>query len=429
MAAPAHAQLIEDSKAKLKSHKVKKDKGGTNAAKKKGASESTSTGGQGTSSPRYSAASGNRFRSVKVSQPRYSSGSNASRGTGEKVSSPNYSQRPSWRSFPTRSGGPGYSRSVNWKGTTVGGGGGTSRPVSWKGAAGGKVGRNSQPVNWKGTQVGSGGGGTSRPVSWKGAQGGNVGRYSQPVNWRGTPSLDNPKYSKPVSWKGAQGGNVGRNSQPVNWRGTPYGGSPRYSQTVNWRGTPSLGSPRYSQSVNWKGTPYGATPRYSQPISWKGAYIPGSPRYSSFKYRFGVSTLHRRNVAPINDTRIAGSLGPYKFFGPDKKEYKKSNEDIAEYGNYVKLKRPHYKNMHPSVNHLIAKDVPSKLLRKGLRQWSVFWIRLNDGKIDPPGADNFSKKPKFDKRERHIWEPERDDKPTTRQDSTSGAETDETEEN
>lgn len=188
-----------------------------------------------------------------------------------------------------------------------------------------------------------------------------------------------------------------RYSKPVSWKGTPYGGAPRYSQPVNWRGTPSLGKVRYSQPVNWRGTPYGGTPRYSQPVSWKGAYFPGKPRYSSFKHRFDVNK------------RLAKQTRPYTPW-------------IGEYRGFVKYKKPNHKHMHPSVNYLTAKNIPIRFVRKGLRKWNVFWVRLNDYKLTPKGVKNLAKKPKFDKKEKDIWNNNNDKKPSTRNDATSQAE-------
>ena len=79
--------------------------------------------------------------------------------------------------------------------------------------------------------------------------------------------------------------------------------------------------------------------------------------------------------------------------------------------------------MHPSVNYLTAKNIPIKFVRKGLRKWNIFWVRLNDSKIQPNGIRKVAKKPKFDKKEKDIWNNGRDQKPTTRDDTSSEAET------
>lgn len=184
----------------------------------------------------------------------------------------------------------------------------------------------------------------------------------------------------------------------MNWKGANFGGAPRYSRPVNWRGTPSLGKVRYSQPVNWRGANFGGAPRYSKPVSWRGAYFPGSPRYSTFKHRFDVS-----------------------------KKWKKMTNDYnpltSKYDGDYKIKKPSHKNMHPSVNYYNAKPIASKTIRKGLRKWNIFWVRLNDQKLVPKGSRKVAKKPKFDRKERDIWIDSRDRKPTTRDDGTAGAET------
>ncbi len=101
------------------------------------------------------------------------------------------------------------------------------------------------------------------------------------------------------------------------------------------------------------------------------------------------------------------------------------NRAVSEHQGNIKIKKPNHKNMHPSVNYLKAKNVSSKLVRKGLRKWSVFWVRLNDGKITPKGTKKFAKKPKFDRKERDIWMDSREDKPTTRDDAAEAETVDE----
>ena len=258
------------------------------------------------------------------------------------------------------------------------------------------MGKYSRPVSWKGTPS-LGKPKYSKPVSWKGTQGGNVGRYSRPVSWKGYPTLKAPKYSKPVSWKGYPTLKAPKYSQPVSWKGYPTLKAPKYSKPVSWRGYPTFRSPRYSKPVSWKGAPGGNVNRYSKPVSWKGAYFPGKPRYSSFKNRFVVSKKW-------------------------KKMTNKYNPLLEDYRGFHKYKKPNYKNMHPSVNYMTAKNIPIKFVRKGLRKWNIFWVRLNDSKLQPKGVRKVAKKPKFDKKEKDIWNNGRDKKPTTRNDATSEAE-------
>ena len=173
--------------------------------------------------------------------------------------------------------------------------------------------------------------------------------------------------------------------------------SPRYSGRVNWKVTQMGGVGETSKPVNWRGTPSLGAPRYSRPVNWKGAYMLGKPRYSSYKHRFVVNKRYMRETRPYD---------PW----------------VGKYHGMVKYKKPNHKNMHPSVNYLVAKNIPIKLVRKGLRSWNGFWVRINDSKLTPKGTRKFAKKPKFDKKERDIWNNDREDKPTTRQDTTAQAE-------
>ena len=149
--------------------------------------------------------------------------------------------------------------------------------------------------------------------------------------------------------------------------------------------------------MNWRSIPFARTPRYSRTVSWKGAYFGGTPKYSSYKHRFDIHKKYQQQTRPYN---------PW----------------IAQYSGFIKNKKPHFKNMHPSVNYLTAKNISSKAIKKGLRKWNIFWVRLNPNKVHPPGTRKVAKKAKFDRREKDIWNNGQDKKPNTRNDTISGAE-------
>ena len=358
--APAEAQLITDSKAKLQSSKVKKEKGfRLFKKKKKGKSSDPPGSGSASGTPKYSQGSiGSFFRNIKTPSPR-----SAAVLAGNQKS----------RKFEPR-----YSEGSPFKGKAFGAAPRYSRPVSYKGSKLGGAPRYSQPVSWKGANVAG------------------IPRYSKPVNWKGTSFAGTPRYSKPVNWKGASFAGTPRYSKPVNWKGASFAGTPRYSKPVNWKGASFAGTPRYSKPVNWKGASFAGTPRYSKPVNWKGAYFPGTPRYSSFKHRFDVNRRYQEQTRP------------HDFW-------------VAKYSGDVKFKRPHHKNMHPSVNYLMAKNISSKAIKKGLRKWNIFWVRLNPSMESPVGTRKVAKKPKFDKKEKDIWANGRDEKSTTRNDTSTAA--------
>ena len=391
---PSEAQLITDSKSKLKTAKVKREKGFLFFKKKKGKSATPPGVGKGAPTPKYSQSSaGSLFRNIKIS-PKYST---VSVGSSQRSGSPypRYSKPISFRGarFP---GAARYSQPVNWKGTRYAGSPKYSRPVNWKGTRYASAPRYSRPIDWKGA-IYPGAPRYSKPVNWKGTRYASAPRYSRPINWKGAIYPGAPRYSKPVNWKGTRYASAPRYSRPINWKGAIFPGTPRYSRPVNWKGTQYAGSPRYSRPISWKGAKFAGTPRYSQPNNWKGAYIPGAPRYTSFKHRFYV------------DERLKEQSRPYTPW-------------LDEYAGFMKYKKPHHKNMHPSVNYLTAKNVTSKNIKRGLRKWNVFWVQLNPGKISPKGLRNVAKKSKFDKKEKDIWNNGRDKKPTTRNDVTTGAE-------
>jgi len=369
-ALPAHAQLIEDSKSKLKSQKVERKRGFLFFKRKKGKSQKPPSGGRRDAQPRYSPKRPDKPSGY--SGPRYSQRSISGRFRDIKRSQPRYSQsKPKRFQGQKKSGPPRYSKPVLFSGKNRGAPRYSQRP-SWKGARKSTAPRYSQ-----------------RP-SWKGSKTGGAPRYSKRADWRGRPSRDKVRYSQPVTWSKKNYPGKPRYSQPVDWSGSRQGGEIRYSQPVKWKKSLFAVQPRYSRPVKWSRKNFPGPPRYSKGPSWKGAYIPGPPRYSTFKDRFVVNQRYKRQTRPYN-------------YG------------MADYQGRLKLKKPNYKNMHPSVHHLTAKGVPNKTLRKALRKWKRFWVRLNPNSENPHRKNKRAKKPKFDRNERHIWNNGRDRKPTTRE--------------
>lgn len=47
--------------------------------------------------------------------------------------------------------------------------------------------------------------------------------------------------------------------------------------------------------------------------------------------------------------------------------------------------------------------VSGQKLRNSLRKWNVLWVQLNRNKQQPNAVKEKISKPKFDKKEREIW--------------------------
>ena len=154
---------------------------------------------------------------------------------------------------------------------------------------------------------------------------------------------------------------------------------------------------RYSKLISLKSARYQETPRYSKPVNWKNFYQTEILSSSSSKHRFDVNERYKQLTRPYT---------PW----------------LDDYAGNVKYKKTRHKNMHPGVNYYSTKNIGSKNIKKALRKWNVFWVQLNPRKINPKGLRNVVKKPKFDKREKDIWNNRRDRKPTTRNIGSSGAE-------
>lgn len=70
-------------------------------------------------------------------------------------------------------------------------------------------------------------------------------------------------------------------------------------------------------------------------------------------------------------------------------------------GNYKLKKRRG--DMHPSIAYLSGKKISSRKLRKEWREMNIALARLNGNKEVAKGVKNGPEKPKYDKKERDIW--------------------------
>jgi hypothetical protein len=385
--APVRAQLLEDSPAKLKtkpgkgpnkglgSKKVKRaeQKGADRVVKtkpkytKEGADKAFA--GRKFSGPKYSSASdGARFRDVKVN-PRYSDPSKGSAYTG-KPEKPRYSQ-----------GSPFSNRQMS-----------------------------------------------------------QSPRYSPGSPFGNKRVTVAPKYSPGSPFSNKQMSVSPRYSPP-----NPFGTkrmevSPRYSPGSPFTAKDKRVDVKYSPpSPHLAGKRTVVNPRYSPGSPFANARYRVEPRYSTFKHRFDYSekwynkhrppqhggsehpgrlTVYKQPTQKRYDRMAANKLktyeGPYMIQRRSKYYYLSVQREDSRYVGQPKGKRPNIKNTHPSANYWAYKDISNKNMREGLRKWNIFWTRMNGNKTFAPGMNKYAKKPKFDKKERHIWEPSRDGKSTTR---------------
>lgn len=199
----------------------------------------------------------------------------------------------------------------------------------------------------------------------------------------------------------------------------------------------SLGSPFSNKDIKVQpryspGSPFGnkrivANPRTSggspfEGVRWSKADI----RYSDAKHRFDVDERYKRQTR-IYDLRVAKYKGEYKrdrnwysdaknllqswrtrcFKGEKvpyitREDYKSRSKDHTSYEGDYKEKWVSKRTMHPSFNHHTANQ-DMKFLRDYMRNWNIFWTRINGNKTQPDAVKDKISKPKFDRKETDIW--------------------------
>ncbi len=151
------------------------------------------------------------------------------------------------------------------------------------------------------------------------------------------------------------------------------------------RSTHASPPPKYPElgAVVWK------VPRYKGPVEntsgWKGPYLVNVPKKGG-------------------EVNLDGYLGPFSGMRISKNTYKKANSDLGEYLGPHKMKIKKVKgDLHPSYRYKRAALVKSEMVRDGYKKWNIFWAGINRNQERPKGVKEKVSKPKFDKKEREIW--------------------------
>ena len=204
-------------------------------------------------------------------------------------------------------------------------------------------------------------------------------RYSLGMPFRGNDYKVNPRYSKPNPFRGNEYKVSPRYSLGMPFRGNDYRVNPRYSEGMPFRGKDYRIQPRYSQGNPFRGMDFKVNPRYSEGMPFRGKDYHISPRYSGTKITFF-------------DIMADRSLGVSKYF-----------HDSSLWEGDMKVSRKFYGDQHPSTNYHFAMKFHNPSIRKALRKWNVYWTRINGNKQNSNGVNEPIDKPKFDKKERVIW--------------------------
>lgn len=383
----ADAQLIEDSDRRLKTKKVERKGFLFFRSKKKAGNSDGIPGTAAKTSPRYSSAS-SPFKLSGSTSPRYSS---------PRERQKRYSVRPRSSGgvaiFKTRKSSPRYS------------GGNPFRGSDYKVTPRYSFGNPFRGSQFKVTPRYSAGN------PFKGKDYKVTPRYSQGNPFRGQDYKVNIRYSSGSPFKGRDYKVIPRYSQGNPFRGKDYKVNIRYSQGSPFRGKDYKVTPRYSQGMPFRGRDYKVTPRYSAGNPFRGQRYNVNPRYSegmpfrgkdyNVKPRYSAGSPFRGIDFKVSP-RYTGTK--IRFFGNVKEwgEAKYFQESSLWEGD-MKVRHRRIGDQHPSSNYHIAMRFNNPKVRKMFRKWNIFWTRINGNKQNSNGVNEPVKEPKFDKKERVIW--------------------------
>ncbi|MEP5613129.1 MAG: hypothetical protein ABJP45_12820 [Cyclobacteriaceae bacterium] len=219
-------------------------------------------------------------------------------------------------------------------------------------------------------------------------------RYSAGNPFRGSAFKVSPRYTAGNPFRGSKFKASPRYSQGNPFRGSKFKASPRYSSGNPFRGSQFKANPRYSQGMPFRGKDYKVSPRYSTSNPFRGMSFKVSPRYSQgmpfqpfdFKVKPRVSTGKNRFII-------------HKGYHEQHRYYNVT----ADYRGNMKVSRRGPGDQHPSSNYHFAMRFNSPQVRKMFRKWNIFWGRVHGNKEEPKGIKASVRSPKFDKKEKDIW--------------------------
>lgn len=367
----ADAQLIEDSDRRLKTKKVERKGFLFFRSKKKPKNSDGIPQGDRKTSPRYSSIS-SPFRLSGSPYPRYST---------FKDRQIRYSARPRY------SGGSPFS-GRNYKVTPRYSFGNPFRGSTFKSSPRYSVGNPFRGGDYKRSIRYSAG------SPFKGRDYKVTPRYSRSNPFRGNDYKVNVRYSKGSPFLSKDYRVSPRYSTGMPFRGKDYRITPRYSAGSPFKGRNYNVTPRYSRGMPFRVKDYNVNPRYSRGIPFRGKDFNVKPRYSAGSPFRGVDFKIR--------PRYTGTKISWFGNGREWGEAKYYQESSLWEGD-MKRSRPRVGNQHPSSNYHMAMKFNNPKIRKMFRKWNIFWTRINGNSQNSKGVKSPEKEPKFDKKERVIW--------------------------
>jgi len=201
-------------------------------------------------------------------------------------------------------------------------------------------------------------------------------------------------------------------------------GAPRYSQPSSKRNYNV--KPRYSGTANfnlamreyWKRNTRMRAVKDAGPVLFKKE----REKYNNIaKYQGPFPDLRAKKKSPPPKSSELGPvvwdvkpkekpqdvgkyLGPHGGIRISKNMYKKGDSDLANYLGPYKIKVAKVKgDLHPTYRYKKTVLIKSDFAKSGYRKWNVFWAGLSRNPEEPKGVKKKISKPKFDKKEREIW--------------------------
>jgi hypothetical protein len=180
-------------------------------------------------------------------------------------------------------------------------------------------------------------------------------------------------------------------------------GTPRYSKGIPLTQM-SAPTPRYSPGRPSFGNQYGAVNRFSTKVTFPSSYYltyPYPDKGSPFKKRYHIYPRYTGSEGFILAFHLW--ISSYGYRGLQEYAYRDASNEISSYKGEFKLKGVKGSNLHPSSKYHYSLTVSNESIRDGMRKWNVLWNRVYGNNAQPDAVTDKISTPKFDKKEREIW--------------------------
>lgn len=242
-------------------------------------------------------------------------------------------------------------------------------------------------------------------------------RFSVGLPFTGKDRLGAPQFSGPKPFTRRDNPVPARFSAGLPFTRKDYPGAPRFSGPKPFTRKDYPKRPQFSGPKPFTRKDFPVSPRFSEGLPFTRKDYPDYPRNSPGSPFVGVKwkvkpRFSGRMTFNLWTQRVLESIFPNRYvssFTSSIKFYRRpdlsaKSIQLSRYlGPYKFKPKKAGRNTHPSYRYKKSVLVANDTVREGLRRWNIFWTGFNRNSEASKGVRKKISKPKFDRKEREIW--------------------------